>query len=413
MSKSTNLSGQPVLCQLLSYIPKELVVQCVAEHKSDHYYKTLTTYKQLIFLLYGVITKCHSLNNLCKNLLFLEDKLMYLGIDRLPAKSTLSDANINRNSDVFADLYGSLYEHYKDKLDPAHCGFIEDEVDMSKVALFDSSTISLFVDIFKGSGRNPITGNKKGGLKIHTKMPLTGFVPDLIHITEAACNDKSFLGQLNLVPGTINIFDKGYVNYTVWDEWTKKGIFYATRLNNNASFKIESGTVNEITQYANGGIISDQLIIFDCGLKARLITYKDYVSGKVLRFVSNMFDYKSDTIVLLYKYRWNIEVLFKRLKQNFELSYFYSDSTEGIKTQIWVVLIAHLLFSVIHRQIKEAEMFVTLVSMAAANMGSYSSLVKILTTKTLNMQQRDLKIVQRELFGPKEGGLFLNIENST
>jgi len=168
--------------------------------------------------MYGIITKRHSLNNLCKNLVFLEDKLMYLGINNLPAKSTLSDADMNRDSDVFATLYRKLYEYHKDVLNPAHCGFIEDEIDMSKVSLFDSSTISLFVDIFKGAGRNSMTGKKKGRLKIHTKIPLTGFVPDLIHITEAACNDKYFLGQLKLAPGTINIFDKGYVNYSVWEE---------------------------------------------------------------------------------------------------------------------------------------------------------------------------------------------------
>ena len=120
-----------------------------------------------------------------------------------------------------------------------------------------------------------------------------------------------------------------------------------------------------------GGIISDQKICLGEGLEARLVVFKDYVSGKVLRFVSNMFDYDVMTIVQLYKYRWNIEVLFKQLKQNFELCYFFSDSTEDIKSQIWIALIAQLIFSVIHRQIKEAEAFVTLVNVASNNMTSY------------------------------------------
>jgi len=413
MDKSTNFSGQPILCQLLSYIPRDLVDQSVSAHQSDYYYKTMTSYKQMVFLMYGIITKCHSLNNLCKNLVFLEDKLMYLGIDSLPAKSTLSDANMNRDSIVFATLYGKLYEYYKDTLNPAHCGFIEDEIDMSKVSLFDSSTISLFVDIFKGSGRNSMTGKKKGGLKIHAKLPLTGFVPDLIHITEAACNDKYFLGQLNLASGTINVFDKGYVNYSVWEEWTKNGVFYVTRQNENASFNVVSGKVNHISEYANGGIISDQIIFLECGLKARLIKYLDYVSGNTLCFISNMFDYKADTIILLYKYRWNIEVLFKRLKQNFELSYFFSDSSEGIKSQIWIALIAHLLFSVIHRQIKEAEMFATLVSVAANNMGSYLSIIKVMKARKLNSDERNLKIVQMEIFEVRKGGVSQKIENTS
>jgi len=119
-----------------------------------------------------------------------------------------------------------------------------------------------------------------------------------------------------------------------------------------------------------------------------------------------MFDYQSSTIIQLYKYRWNIEVLFKRLKQNFELSYFFSDSIEGIKTQVWVALIANLLFSVIHRQCKEAELFTTIVNLAAINMGSYISLIKLVRSGRLTSTQRNLKIVQLDLFALKQGGVF-------
>lgn len=415
MGKNTNLTGQPIICQLLSFLPRQIVNGCVAEHESDRYYKTMTTWKQLVFMLYGVITKCHSLNTLCKNLLFLEDKLTYVGIDKLPAVSTLSDANINRSSEVFASIYQQLYQHYEDALNPVQCSFLEDEIDTSKIAIFDSSTITLFVDIFKGAGRNSLTGKKKGGLKIHSKIPLGGFVPDLVHLTEAACNDKSFLGQLNGERGTIYVFDKGYVNYRKWAEWTEQGVYYVTRLNENADYEVLSGQLNHISDYADGGVISDQIILLnpaDGALKARLIVWKDPESGHVLHFVTNMVDYQQATITLLYKYRWNIEVMFKRLKQNFELGYFFSDSIEGIKTQVWVALIANLLFSVIHRQCKEAELFVTIVNLAAINMGSYISLIKLVKSGRLTGIERDLKIIQLDLFALNQGGTFQNLGKS-
>lgn len=415
MAKNTNLAGQPVLCQLLSFLPREIVDNCVGEHKSDRYYKTLTTYKQLVFMLYGVVTKSYSLNTLCKNLLFLEDKLTYLGIDKLPAVSTLSDANINRSSEVFASIYQQLHLYYKQELNPLPCSFLEDGLDTSKVSIFDSSTITLFVDIFKGAGRNSLTGKKKGGLKIHTKMPLGGFVPDLVHITEAACSDKCFLGQLEVEKGGVYVFDKGYVKYQKWSEWSEKGAYFVTRLNENADYQVLSGTPNHISDYADGGVISDQMILLspsESALKARLIIYKDPQSGNVLKFVSNMMDYQDTTIILLYKYRWNIEVLFKRLKQNFELGYFFSDSSEGIKTQIWAALIANLLFSVIHRQCKEAELFVTIVNLAAINMGSYISLIKLINRGRITGIKRDLKIVQLEMFELLQGGNFRNLRKS-
>jgi len=370
----------------------------------------MSTYRQMVFLLYGVISRCHSLRNLCKSLLFLEDKLCYLGIDKLPATSTLSDSNIKRNSDVFANIYHSLYRHYSQYLSDSYIRmFIGSEVDPAKVEVFDSSTVSLFVDVFKGAGRNSLNGKKKGGLKIHTKMPLSGFAPDFIDLTEAASNDKNFLGQLNPTSGTIYVFDKGYVNYKVWEQWTKQGTLYVTRLNENANYEVLVGQPNHISQYAAGGIISDQIIRLNSEetiLETRLIIYKDPVSGKVLKFVSNMFSYQDTTVIQLYKYRWSIEVLFKQIKQNFELTYFFSDSSEGIKTQIWIALIANLIFTVIHRQVKECELFVTIVSMASNNLGSYKCLITLLKRKAPSADQRNIKIVQGQLFIDQRGGTF-------
>jgi hypothetical protein len=261
MKQNNKLSGQPVICQLFSFIPSGIIDQAVKEYKSDHYYKTLTTQKQLAFLLYGVITRCNSLNSLCKNLLFLEHKLMYMGIDKLPAVSTLSDANINRSSDVFGKIYYLLYDHYKKDLSENFVDFFtQKEVDASKVVLFDSTTITLFVDVFKGAGRNPINGKKKGGLKIQATLPLSGSVPDVIHLHPACKNDKSFLGQLNHPQGTIYVFDKGYVNYGKYEQWTKEGIFYVTRINDNATYQVVECKNHDIIDYAGGGVIKDEVI---------------------------------------------------------------------------------------------------------------------------------------------------------
>jgi hypothetical protein len=151
MAKNKYLSGQPILCQLLSFIPRDLFDQVVTENGSDRYYKTMTSFKQFVFLFYGVVMRCRSLKNVCKNLLLLENKLLYLGITKLPAVSTLSDANINRSSEVFACLYQRLYQYYKNRLTPFYCSF-DDTLDIEKVFCFDSTTITLFVDIFKGAG---------------------------------------------------------------------------------------------------------------------------------------------------------------------------------------------------------------------------------------------------------------------
>jgi hypothetical protein len=119
--------------------------------------------KQLISLFYGVITKCNSFNSLCKNLQFLENKLACIGMPELPARSTLSDGNCNRNPEVFEKLYGLLYEHYATIIGNEVCCFFKDSKGLKKIEIIDSSTITLFGELFKGARRNTINGAKEGG----------------------------------------------------------------------------------------------------------------------------------------------------------------------------------------------------------------------------------------------------------
>lgn len=413
MREDTHQSaGHPVLSQLVSLIPLDLVKQAVAKHDSDRYYKQMHTYRHLVFILYGVICRCHSLNHLIKSLTFLEGKLSHLGINRLPARSTLSDANIGRSSDVFSSIYFLLYQHYSTYLSEGHIQlFINGEVAPERIELFDSSTISLFVDIFKGAGRQPINGKKKGGLKVHTKLPLVGNTPDFIYLSDASKNDKDFLGQLKVEAGQIYVFDKGYVNYSKWHEWTTQGGYYLTRLNDNANYEVLAGQPNDAYQYSAGGIIADYRIQLGEG-EARLVVYKDPLTNKVLKFVTNLFECQAETVAMIYKCRWSIEVLFKQVKQNFELYYFFSDSAEGIKTQVWIALIANLLFSVIHKQVKECEAFTVIAAMASNNLGSHVSLISLVKEKVRSGEKRDIAKVQLDLFCSKEGALFQNQNKS-
>jgi len=412
----TKLSGQPIICQMLSFIPRELVNQATETFKSDHYYKTMTTWKQLVFMLYGVISKTNSLNSLCKCLLFLERKLTYLGIYKLPASSTLSDANCKRPNEVFGYIYYLLLAHYQKEISGGYLSLpINKEANVDQIKLVDSTTLSLFTDVFKGAGRNPISGKKKGGLKAHAVLPLDNMVPELVWLTAASTNDKDFLGQLNPEKGSIYVFDKGYVNYAIYKKWTDQGSFYVTRLNENAKYEVISELRQDAHSFLYAGTILDQLVTMKSDgkpLKARLVTYKDPLTGKLFRFVSNLFEFQSQTIVLLYKNRWEIEPFFKKIKQNFELGYFFSDSPEGIKTQVWIVLIANLIFSVIHKRIKEAEQFTTLVSMAKANLISYICFETILKMNHLNSEERNIEIIQLDIFKIEQGGVLQKMEKS-
>ena len=410
--QNTKLSGQPIFCQLLSLIPKEVVSQSVQSFESDKYYKTLTTYKQLVFMLYGVISKTDSLTSLCKCLLFLENKLTYVGITELPAKSTLSDANINRDSAVFENLYYSLVAYYETELTSIFMQDINGEASPAKLKRFDSTTITLFSDVFKGAGRLPEQGSKAGGIKAQTLLAFNSLVPEHIELGDAAQNDRDFLGQVPVKKGHCYVFDKGYVNYLVYKKWTDEGVYFVTRLNENAAYTTLTQEKGEHFDVMTGeGVLSDAIIKLRLkgsneGLQLRMVNYKDPESGKILKFITNQLEYKPLTIALIYKNRWQIEVFFKQLKQNFQLDYFYSDSQEGIKTQIWIVLIANLIFSVLHKRTKENEQFTTIVNMARQGLCTYVCLVTIIKEKKLDKNDRNLIIIQQTLFELKRGGVF-------
>ena len=391
----------------------------MAKFSSDKYYKTMSTYKQLVFMLYGVVSKSCSLTSLCKCLLFLEGRLGYVGIDRLPATSTLSDANCDRGSEVFQDLYYRLYEYYKPELGGGFvCLPINGEAPPGKIKRFDSTTFTLFSDVFKGAGRNPDAGKKKGGIKAQTVLSFDSLVPEFVELGPAARNDKDFLGQLAVKAGHLYVFDKGYVNHTVYRDWTRQQVCFVTRLNENASYCVlGDNPVDHFDRTTGRGVIADQDIEVRVkgdknALKLRLVTYKDPGSGKVLKFLTNHFDYKADTITLIYKNRWAIEPFFKQLKQNYQLSYFYSDSPRGIQTQIWIALIANLIFTVIFQRNKQAEAFVTIVSMARAGLNTYVCFLSIIKQGNLSPTDRDNGIVQLRIFEKQEGGVLEKTKKS-
>jgi len=411
--QSTKLSGQPVICQLLSLIPKEIIDKVVNDSKSDYYYKTMTTYKQFVFLFYGIVGKIPSLNSLCKSLLFLDGKLSYLGINELPASSTLSDANKNRNSKVFEDLYYALLKKFETELIGKNLSLpINNEANCSQMSRFDSTTFTLFSTIFKGAGKNPFEGKKKGGIKAQTVLPFDSLVPEYISLDAAAKNDKDFLGQLPTKKGHTYVFDKGYINYGVYQKWTNEDVYFVTRLQKSAKYEVIKNnpvSIEDLEQKV--GVLLDREIELNVSasnskVKFRLITYKDPFSNKIFNFLSNHFEYNAFTIALIYKNRWAIEPFFKQIKQNFLLDYFYSDSPEGIKTQIWIALIANLIFTLLFQRNQQAEQYSTIVAMASSNLGSYVCLITIIKHKKLDINDRNNQIVQLTIFDLGLGGVF-------
>ncbi|MFT6335781.1 MAG: hypothetical protein ACJATI_002536, partial [Halioglobus sp.] len=186
MNKSTHFSGQPIFSQLVILLDKGKLATIATEQKSDHYYKKFKTYKHLVTMMFACLSNCVTLRELSTSMMACEGRLNHLGIDYTPKRSTISDGNMNRSSAVFEAIYQSLYEKYG--------SLLSDSGNLDKLPkglkLADSTTIGLFKEILKTSGRKRIDGKQKGGIKAHTVIDADRTAPSFIHFTSAATHDK-------------------------------------------------------------------------------------------------------------------------------------------------------------------------------------------------------------------------------
>jgi hypothetical protein len=356
-------------------LPKSKISERTKEHKSDHYCKRFSTFQHLITMVYGVTSGCNSLRELCGGIVSYGDKISHCKFDYSPKRSTISDANKRRDCVVFEDIYDDLVKEYLPNLSDSHKQLVIDK----KTYAIDSTTIALFQPIFECVGRNPTNGKRKGGIKSHQKLDMQAGIPVKVYHSNAREHDSLFIQKEGVMKkGEVALFDKAYNNYALFDQWNKNEIFFVTRLKNNAKEILLEEF--ELTQETPSNILRDAKIALkykdDKGLekqvKLRLVSFYDQEKNKAYYFVTNLFDLPAEQIALLYKKRWEIELLFKKIKQNFPLQYFYGDNKNAIQIQIWCTLIALLLITFMKKQLTKSWSFSNLVSLLQKHLFTYA-----------------------------------------
>jgi len=398
--KTKKLVGQPILNQILNLIPNSKITEISKLTGCDKYYKQIPLIKHIATMMFGILSRCNSLREICAGMLLCEGKLNHIGLNKVIPRSTLADANRERSSDVFEMVYYMLIERYSSVLSDSRI------VGLSIKQLFaiDSTTIKLFSDVLKGVGRNPKgSGNKKGGVKAHMLIDAKEGIAKFVRITAAKVHDSTFLKYINLPKESFVVFDKAYNKYKLFAEWTSRRIFFVTRMKDNAVY-----TVLKVLQDNNQekGIVKEEIILLSYKngkethkLKLRRITFKDEQNRQFV-FISNNFKITADEIALIYKNRWQIELLFKKIKQNFQLKYFVGDTENAIKIQIWLTLIAHLLLTIMKKKAKVKMAFSNIATIIRLHLMSYVDLQEFLKKpfQTWKQKQNNLNL-QLNLFG--------------
>ena len=371
MNKGTHFIGQPMYGQLIDLLDKGEILKFSRDNRGERYVKHFDAYQHLTVMLYAVIKRFDSLREITDSMFPEARKLAHLGISMMPRRSTLSDANARRPEYVFECIYRSLYSRYKGELS-SDSRKRQVPSWLKRLQIIDSTTISLFSNlIFKGVGRHPKSGKKKGGIKVHTNIHANEGVPSDIKFTSAATNDSFMLKPANYSNGDIIAIDRAYIDYAKFEELTSRGVTYVTKMKKNLVCK----TLTDTMLVTPDGLMEIRLqnVEFTKKIKgeeeirhkARIITYVDMTKKrpKLVSLLTNDTEMSTGEIIAIYRQRWEIELLFKQLKQNFPLRYFYGESANAIKIQIWVTLIANLLLTVIQKRIKRSWSFSGLATM--------------------------------------------------
>jgi len=391
MSKNTEIKfvGQPIFKQVINLIDGISLNSIVKKNNADHYYKAFKAKTQLITLLFGILSRCDSMTEICEGLRAMGGKLNHLGLEKAPAKSTACDGMRNRDNKFFEDVYMSLVHHYQSFLSDSRTYGLT----FKEVLLIDSTTIRLFSDILKGVGRNPKNdGKKKGGLKVHMLIDAVQSVGRFIKITEAKVHDKNFLKELELMSHSMVVFDRAYNYYQQFALWTVQSVFFVTRIKKNALYTVIDVLQENKKQKGKAMVLREEIIEIEYlpeqekdkkknkekkKLRLKKVCYQDE-KDRYYEFITNSMDSTAEEIAFLYKKRWGIELLFKKMKQNFQLHYFYGENENAIRTQVWCTLIAQLLLTVVQKIADTKKAFSVVASLIRIHLVSMLDMFELL-----------------------------------
>ena len=230
------LIGQSIFKQIINLIPRNVVNKVVFEYGGDRYYKSFSTFDELLTLLFGVFERCDSAREVCDGMAALSGTLNHLGMDCAPAKSSFNDALNRRSEKIFEAIYFALLSFFTPILSDSR----KEGIRFKHFFAFDSTTIRLFSEVLKGVGRKlKGLGKQKGGMKVHMLTDVHADCAKFVKMSEARMHDKKFLQYLNcLTAGCMIVFDKAYNFYLQFAKWTEAGIFFVCRLKDNAKYEI-------------------------------------------------------------------------------------------------------------------------------------------------------------------------------
>jgi len=362
-------SATSMFSQIMVLVSRDEFRKAAAELKSDHAAKGFTSWEHFMSMMFCQLAQAKSLREISLGLGNCAGKLNHLGMESAPKRSTLSYANAHRPAELFELTFHTLLAVCMKAAPGKKAKF------RFKNRLFslDATTIDLCLSMFPWAKFR----QTKGAVKLHLLLDHDGYLPVFVNISDGKRHEVKVAWELNVPKGSIVAMDKGYIDYALFHKWTQAGVFFVTRMKDNALFETIGGGF-PVREGSN--VIADEAVVLtgsksnkDCPEALRLVTVRRD-DGAEMRLLTNNFDLAASTISSIYKDRWEIEIFFKTIKQNLKIKTFVGTTQNALKTQIWTALTAILLLKYLQFKAKLSWSFSNLVALLRWNLFSYRDL---------------------------------------
>jgi hypothetical protein len=350
--------GKTVFAQIMSFLPDYEFNKCVDKYKGNHRVRSFTCKEHFYVMGFAQLTYRESLRDIESCLTAFSSKLYHSGIKQPVSRSTLAEANENRDWRIYADFAQVLIREAR-RLYKQDNEFALDIDNM--VYALDSSTIDLCLSLFPWAKFR----KAKGAVKMHTLLDLRGSIPTFIHLTDGLCHDVNVLDHIVIEPGAIYVMDKGYIDYFRFYSLIhqQRGFFVTRAKDNMAARRVYSRKVDKTNglKYDQSVKLTGFYIKKEYPDYLRRIKYQDEETGKIYVFLTNNFELSALLIAQLYKERWKIELFFKWIKQHLRIKSFYGTSRNAVYSQIWIAICMYLLVAILKKRLKLEHSLYTLL----------------------------------------------------
>lgn len=336
-----------IFSQLLKFMPRHEFETLAGQYHSGRSFRTCSRWSQFSAMFMGQLAGRNSLRDLVDNMSAQAHRLYHLGCGKV-SRSNLSRMNETKPYTLYEALFGKLLNRCQ-----AICPASSKHKFRFKNKLYslDASTIDLCLSVFPWAKFR----KTKGAVKLHVGLDHDGYLPEFVTVTTGKTSDVAIGRILKFPKGSLVAMDRGYNDYTWYNQLTENGIFFITRLKSNAKYRVTERRVVS----SEKGLTSDQTIEFTgaqtskkCPARLRRVGYRDTETGKHYVFLTNNFKLSAKTIADIYKARWQVELFFKWIKQNLKIKSFLGTSRNAVLTQIWIALCVYLLLAFIKFQSK-------------------------------------------------------------